>query len=102
MPPKGVQGDLKGPKLKTRINYEERGMSAPTGTRGFLLSLGVLTINHLCQQKAFFQFSYQMKARIRADRKLSGLGAFLMSQVKAQKGSSKMELTRGSQCGPAT
>lgn len=84
MPLKGVQGDLKGPKLKNRINYEERGMSAPTGTRGFLLSLGVLTINHLCQQKAFFRFSYQMKAREKVDGELTWLGHIPCEQAKAQ------------------
>ena len=110
VPPKGVQGDLKGPKLKNRINYEERGMSAPTGTRGFLLSLGVLTINHLCQQKAFFQFSYQMKAREKVDGELTWFGHIPREQAKpghAERrgdGTSrpKLELTKWSQCGPAT
>ena len=74
MPPKGVKGDLKGPKLKNRISYEERGLSAPTGTRGFFVSLVVLTINHLCQHKVFFQFSYQMKAREKVDGELIWLG----------------------------
>ena len=82
VPPQGVQGDLKGPKLKNRINYEGTGMSAPTGARVFFLSLGVLTINHLCQQKTFFQFSYQMKAREKVDGKLTWLGHIPCEWIK--------------------
>ena len=41
-----------------------------------------MTIPHLHQQKAFFQFSYQMKASLKDDRHLFGLGTFLESRLK--------------------
>lgn len=34
-PPKGVQGNLKGPGLQTEFDYQGRSMSAPHGTRVF-------------------------------------------------------------------
>ena len=51
-------------------------------TEGFASShphpRGLMTINHLCQQKTFFQFSYQIKTV----GNLFGLGAFLVSKLK--------------------
>lgn len=76
------KGGFKGAKAKNRISYEGRGLSAPTGTRVFFLSLGFLTINHLCQQKVFFQFSYQMKAREKVDGELIWLGHIPHEQAK--------------------
>ena len=71
-----------------------------------------MTINHLHQQKAFFQFSYQIKERVRVDIELPWQGAFLLSKLKlshAEKGrgrivglSPMMELKTRSQRGPAT
>ena len=76
-------GRFKGAKAKTESDYEGRSMSAPTGTRGFSSPWGLMTINHLCQQKAFFQFSYQMKARVYVDGELIWLGHIPCEQAKA-------------------
>ena len=67
-------------------------MSTLTETEGFASPhphpRGLMTINHLCQQKTFFQFSYQIKTV----GNLFGLGAFLVSKLKlsrAKKGRGK-------------
>lgn len=57
-------------------------MSTLTETEGFASSYphprGLMTINHLCQQKTFFQFSCEIKTV----GNLFGLGAFLVSKLK--------------------
>lgn len=63
-----------------------------------------MIINHLHQDKAFFQVPYQMKARVNVDRKLRGLGCIPVSELQlshvergvgvglgAQDGADKME-----------
>lgn len=69
-----------------------------------------MTINHRCQQKAFFHLSEQVKARVKVDRELTSLGCIPYEYAKAQsfrKGQGwdfepKMELTKWSQYGSAT
>ena len=51
LPPKGVQGDLKGPKHVCMHGWK-LGLFPPLWGGGG----GLMTINHLCQQKAFFSF----------------------------------------------
>ena len=69
----------------------------PTGTRFFFFPLSQGSqdfysskiINHLHQQNAFFQFSYQIKERVKVDTELLWQGAFLLSRLKlshAEKG----------------
>lgn len=60
-------------------------MSTLTETEGFASPYprprGLMTVNHLCQQKTFFQFSYQIKTV----RNLFGLGAFLVRKLKVSR-----------------
>lgn len=56
MPQKGVQGDLKGPELKLGSDHRGRSTSTLTGTGDFSSSWGLMTINHLRQQKDSFSF----------------------------------------------
>ena len=44
-----------------------------------------MTINLLCQQNTFFQFSYQMKARVKTDGELIQLGHILCWEAKVQR-----------------
>ena len=45
------------------------------GNQGVFPTLGgLMTINHLCQRKAFFQVSCQMKARVKVDGELFWFG----------------------------
>lgn len=78
-PLKGVQVDLQGLKLKTEPDYQVRSMSQQLELRAFPLPGALLAINYLCQQKALFKVSYQMKARVKVDRELTWFGAFLVS-----------------------
>ena len=103
---KGVQGDLQGPKLKLESDNQGRCVAALTGNGGFSPLGDLMTINHLCQQKAFFQFSYQMKARVNME--LTWRGAFLVSGLKLRPGRGEggycgpeMELPTWGQCGSA-
>jgi len=53
-----------------------------------------MTINHLHQQKAFFQFSYEMKARVKVDREYIWLVQFLMSRLNlshAERGGGRLQ-----------
>lgn len=59
---------------------------APQGSHNFYSSK---IINRLHQQKAFFQSSYQMKARVKVDTELPWQDAFFLSRLKlnhAEKG----------------
>ena len=71
---KEIWEGFKGAKAKNRIWLLGRSTSVVTGTGWFSSPQGLKTINRLHQQKAFFQFSYQMKARVKVDRELIWLG----------------------------
>lgn len=86
-----AQREFKGARVKTESDYQMQA-HLPKWKLGFSSPLRSLnnyflmdTINHLGQHNTLFQFSYQMKGRVRADRKLSGLGAFSSSQVKLRR-----------------
>lgn len=79
---KGVQGDLQGPKLKLESDNQGRCSVALTGNGVFPPLGDLMTINHLCQQKAFFQCSYQMKARVHME--LTWRGCIPCEWAKAQ------------------
>ena len=71
----------------------------------FLLWGCLMIISHLCQQKAFSQFSNQMKPRLKVDRELIQFWHILCEEAKAEscrKGRGydwclKMKLTTGNQ-----
>ena len=68
---KGVQGDLKGPKVNQNLSTMEKLPCLHQREEGLFLFLGVLMIiNHLSQQKPLFQFSYQMRAEEKVDGEL--------------------------------
>lgn len=76
---KGIQENSKGPVLKIESDYQVRSIN-----RFFFFPHGyaLITINYLYQLQAFFQLSYQMKARLNMIGKLSGLGTFFVSKLK--------------------
>lgn len=43
-----------------------------------------MTISHLCQQKAFSQFSYQMKPRLKVDREMIQFWHILCEEAEAE------------------
>ena len=66
------------------------------GIAQFSFSQGFETTNHLPQQKAFFQFSYQVKARVRLDRGFVWLGHIPCMKIEGQ----SCRTGRGWDCGP--
>lgn len=63
-------GEFKGVKTKIRIWLPSEKQVYTEGTGGFSSPGGLMAINLLCQQNAFFQFSHQMKARVKIDGEL--------------------------------
>ena len=59
-----------------------RNISASPGSGVFPCISTV--VNHLRQQKACFQFSYQMNARLKVDRELTLLGCIPCEEAKAR------------------
>ena len=80
---RGTAG-LKEPKVKTESDYQVRSTSTLTATGGFPPPGGLVTFNHLCQQKTCFQFSHQMKAGVHVDRELIWLGCVPREEAEAQ------------------
>ena len=108
---KRVYGGFTGTRAENRTWLPWRSRSTPDGNQGFFLPLGgFMTINHLHQQEAFFQFSFWMKTRGKGDRKLIQFGCIPSECTKGQPCRKETGKTVGlreswekqSQCGSAT
>ena len=74
----------KGVKTKIRVWLPSEKQVYTEGTGGFSSPGGLMTVNLLCQQNTFFQFSYQMKARVKTDGELIQLAHILLWEAKVQ------------------